>query len=82
MNTNEILTGWEDYDNKKKKGQDANFFSCTEEWEVEYLIKKIKASNPKIERSTIKAAIQSCCRTVKAPRPRKAFVNCVMLILQ
>jgi hypothetical protein len=82
MNTNEILTDWEDYDNKKKKGQDANFFSCTEEWEVEYLIKKIKAYNPHLERNNILGAIQLCCRTVSAPHPRKAFVNCVLLRLQ
>lgn len=69
---------WEDYDNRKLKGQDKKFFSCTEPWEVDYLVKKIKKHYPNYSETTIRNAIASCCKTVEAPRPRKEFVACVV----
>lgn len=68
---------WEDYDNKKKKGIDARFFSCDEDWEIDYLLKKIKKHLPAKTNAEIEEAIQSCCKTVQAPRPRQEFVKCV-----
>jgi hypothetical protein len=72
---------WSDYDNKKKKGTDAKFFSCNEDWEVDYLKQKIKKAFPGLSESFILDAIASCCDRVPAPRPRKAFVECVMIKL-
>ena len=34
---------WSDYDNKKIKGRlDSKDFACTEQWEVDFLISKIR----------------------------------------
>jgi hypothetical protein len=78
MSLNNISEDWSDYDDKKKKSKDAQYFSCSEEWEVNYLVNKIKNVYPKLTRETIKDAIQDCCKSVKTPRPRKEFINCVL----
>jgi len=68
---------WSDYDNRKKKREDRLFFSCEETWEVEYLVNKLRKHFPYKTDSAIRAAINSCCQTVRAPRPRQTFVDCV-----
>lgn len=68
---------WSEYDNRKKKWQDRFFFSCEESWEVDYLVKQIRKHKSSSEQQ-IRNAISSCCKIVPAPRPRKAFVECVM----
>ncbi|MFH0896012.1 MAG: hypothetical protein V2A54_16385 [Bacteroidota bacterium] len=73
-----ILENWSEYDNRKLKKEDALFFSCDESWEREYLIKKIKYHNPALTEETILLAILNCCKKTNAPRPRKAFVICVL----
>lgn len=69
---------WSDYDNKKKKGVDSRFFSCEENWEVDYLVDKIRKHEPYKTRDAILSAIRSCCKDIPAPRPRDKFVRCVM----
>jgi hypothetical protein len=69
---------WSDYDNKKKKKEDALFFSCEESWEREYLIQKTRKVYPQYSEAVITKAIDACCLEVRAPRPRKTFVECVM----
>lgn len=69
---------WSEYDNKKKKGVDARFFSCEESWEVDYLVNKIRKHEPNKSRDAILVAIRSCCIEIPAPRPRERFVRCVM----
>jgi len=69
---------WSEYDNKKKKKEDALFFSCEEPWEQNYLIQKIRNVYPQYSEAAITAAIAACCLEVRAPRPRKSFVECVM----
>jgi hypothetical protein len=70
---------WSDYDNRKIRDlRDAKDFACTESWEVDYLVSKIRKVYPTYNENTIRNAISSCCRTVGAPHPRKAFVECVM----
>jgi hypothetical protein len=69
---------WSEYDNKKIRGrQDAKDFACTEPWEVEYLLKKIKKHHPELTETAIKLAIEACCRALPAPHPRQPFVECV-----
>ena len=68
---------WSEYDNRKKRWEDRFFFSCEESWEVDYLVKQIKKHSASSEQQ-IKDAIRSCCITVRAPRVRKVFVECVM----
>lgn len=69
---------WSYYDNRKKKGEDARYFSCVESWEREYLKEKIKHLYPGFSDVNIEKAIVGCCQTVESPRPRKEFVECVM----
>jgi hypothetical protein len=69
---------WSEYDDRKKKKGDANFFACTESWEVDYLVNKIKKHHPEISESRIREAISECCKTVTGNKPRKEFVECVM----
>ena len=64
------------YDNRKIRGPlDTKDFACTESWEVDYLVSKIRKVYGE---GAIRNAITSCCKTVGAPHPRKAFLECVM----
>lgn len=79
MPSKDILSeDWSDYDNKKKKKEDAWFFACTEDWEPEYLVNKIRKRHPEKTKDEIMDAIRLCCKSVPAPRPRDKFVECVM----
>lgn len=69
---------WSDYDDRKKKGIDARFFSCEEPWERAYLLRKIRKHNPGYSEEAINRAINTCCTEIPAPRPRTTFVTCVM----
>lgn len=75
-----LADDWSDYDNKKKKGVDARFFSCEEQWERDYLINKILKHYPYKTKDAIAKAISSCCSSPSMPsnKPRKQFVECVM----
>jgi len=68
---------WSDYDNRKKVKTDRLFFSCEEDWEVDYLVRKIRKHHPGKSEEDVRRAIQACCGVVRAPRPRKDFVECV-----
>ncbi|MGN6569030.1 MAG: hypothetical protein ACTHJ0_13805 [Flavipsychrobacter sp.] len=69
---------WSEYDDRKiKDGRDRNKFSCTEEWEKEYLINKISRIYPNYSRAQIRTAIEYCC-TYTTDRQREPFVRCVM----
>lgn len=70
---------WDEYDNKRiRDRRDGKDFACTEQWEVDYLKNLIKKKHPQLDVNTILAAIKNCCETVKAPRPRDPFVECVV----
>lgn len=80
MSVQKILSeNWSDYDNKKiRDNRDSRYFACEEKWEVDYLINQIKKHYPFHSNEQILNAIQSCCRTIPAPRPRRTFVECVI----
>ena len=79
MSTSRISEDWEDYDNRKIRDQrDRSKFSCDEPWEVDYLVKKIRAKFPALSEQTIRTAVSECCKTVPAPRLRPQFLECVM----
>jgi hypothetical protein len=80
MSTNSILDeSWSDYDDRKKRGgSDHRNFACTESWEVDYLVDKIRKRHPHLTSEQIKAAISVCCKETKAPHPRPEFVRCVL----
>ncbi len=74
-----LSENWTDYDNKKIRDyRDAKDFACSESWEVDYLVNKISKVSPQYSEIRIRQAIKTCCSTIRAPHPRKAFVECVM----
>jgi len=73
---------WSDYDNKKIIGKaDRNKFSCTENWEVNYLIDKIHSAHPNYTKQKIQTAIRMACMASKSPHPREMFVSRIMEFL-
>jgi hypothetical protein len=74
---------WEDYNDRKiRENHDPETFSCGESWEVDFLTTKIKRSYGHFSEELIKNAIRTCCKNVRDNRPRKDFVNCVMMRLR
>jgi hypothetical protein len=73
-----IFEDWDDYDNLKKNGEDKNFFSFTEKWEIKYLKDKIKRHFPNLPAKDIADAIEYCCQTASPPYPRELFVAYVL----
>ncbi|PBQ33659.1 hypothetical protein CNR22_18375 [Sphingobacteriaceae bacterium] len=77
-----IEDDWSDYDNLKiTDGRDGRFFSCTEQWEVEYLRNKIKKYHTEFSDATINKAIQICCSLYKGQQPRIEFLQAVLMRL-
>lgn len=68
---------WDKIDDKLKKGIDAKFVSCEEDYEIDYIRKVIQNFFPGLARNEIDPAISHCCKSIKPPRPRKAFVACL-----
>ncbi len=78
MSTLILNEDWKDYDDRKTKdSRDPKKFSCTEIWEVQFLIKKIKKVYPYLTEGSIRSAIISCCLKFGAPHPREDFINSV-----
>ena len=69
--------GWENVDDKLKKGIDARFVSCEESYEKSYIKKITKEEFPYLRDSLIDSAIDECCKNIRAPRPRKDFIDCL-----
>jgi hypothetical protein len=79
MPTKVLAEDWSDYDKKKITGRaDSKDFACTEQWEMDFLVSKIRKAYPQYSEQKIKDAIASCCKTLSAPHPRRQFVECVM----
>jgi len=72
---------WNKDDDKSKKVIDRDFVSCTEKYEIDYVMKEIAAICPKATREQVKQAIQHCCKRVPAPHPRKEFFDCLISFL-
>lgn len=70
---------WNDYDDKKiRDRRDAKDFACSEIWEVDYLVRKIRKVYPDYSEWSIRNVIAGCCVSVGSPHPRDKFVACVM----
>ena len=69
--------GWNNADNKHKKKYDRNFVSCDETYERAYVKQVIKEEFPALTDSAIDTAIESCCKSIPAPRPRDVFMKCL-----
>jgi hypothetical protein len=70
---------WYDYDRKKiLDGRNTKDFNCTEVWEVDYLVRKIKSVYPYFTDFEIRNAIRFCCQGHNKPQSRVGFVQQVM----
>lgn len=65
-------------DNPNIRGPlDSSKFACTQKHEVDGLVKELRARFPGKTEAQIRAAIDACCKTNPAPRPRVEFEKCV-----
>ena len=70
---------WSDYNDMKGRGRhDVNNFDCSEAWEVDYLVEKIKQSYPVYKEVAIKRAIVYCCNKLGSSTPRENFITGVL----
>ncbi len=74
-----ILQNWKDYDFRKQNaGFDPRYFNCMDEWEVDFLVKKIQQIYNFIPERQIKQAICKVASTDLSARERHHFVNAVL----
>jgi hypothetical protein len=80
MNPSNLLEGsWEAYNDRKiSKGQDPNFFTPEEVWELNYLVDMILNTRPHLDHLTVMLSVREGMRKTMAPRPRQHFINVVM----
>jgi|GEM_PF-651738 len=78
-----LKENWEEYNKRKiMENHDPDKFSCNESWEVDFLVSKIRRVYRHFSEELIKNAIKACCNNIQDTRPRKDFVNCVMMRLR
>jgi hypothetical protein len=78
MSVKVLSEDWSDYDSRKiRDRRDSRYFAFTENWELDYLVRKYKKAHPYLTEASIKAAISECCGKTPTPRPREQFVQCV-----
>ena len=81
MLTDLIVNGdWSEYNTRKTRHIDRLLFNCDEDWEIEYLVKKIREHGAWPEEH-IREAISMACYEELAPRPRGSFIRCVLKML-
>lgn len=80
MNSPDKLEGsWEAYNNRKiLNGQDPNFFTPEDVWELNYLVDMILSSKPHLDHLTVMLSVREGMRRTMAPRPRQHFIDVVM----
>ena len=77
--SNKLEGNWDGYNDRKiANGQDPNFFSPEEVWELNYLIDMILASRPHLDHLTVMLSVREGMRKTMAPRPRQHFIEVVM----
>jgi hypothetical protein len=80
MNSSNTLQGcWEAYNQKKLSiGQDPNYFSPEDVWELNYLVDMILSARPHLDHLTVMLSVREGMRRTMAPRPRQHFIDVVM----
>ncbi len=79
MSLEKILENWSDYDKRKIKSKPGSKdFACTEPWEVNYLVDRVKKVYTNIPGDNIHKAILWCCKELHTPQPREPFIKCVL----
>ena len=77
-----LKDNWQDYNDRKiRENHDPEVFSCKENWEIDFLVTKIRRLYRHFSEDLIKNAINACS-SANDQRPRKDFVNCVMMRLR
>lgn len=80
MNSSHKLDGnWEAYNDRKiANGQDPNYFTPEEVWELNYLVEMILTARPHLDHLTVMLSVREGMRRTMAPRPRQHFIEVVM----
>jgi len=79
MSLQKVLEDWNDYESRKSREEpDTSYFACSETWEVNYLVDKIKKIFPIRSGEEIHKSILQCCKEGSAPHSRKVFVKAVL----
>jgi len=79
MSLQKVLEDWSDYESRKSGcGNVVQEFNCGEEWEVHYLVDRIKKIYPAHAGSHIQRAIFTCCKQRPVSHQRNAFVKSVL----
>lgn len=69
---------WKEFDVRKQtEGGDIRYFSFNE-WEIDYLVERIREENPEFSEIRILRAILACCETIPAPHPKNEFYEYVL----
>lgn len=64
-------------DDLKKVKEDRRFVSCKEQYELDYIKKKLKTEHPELKDADIDDALDHCCKEVPPPRPREKYMECL-----
>ena len=79
MSLQKVLEDWSDYESRKfRTGSGINEFNCGENWEVHYLVDKIKKVYPAHAGLHIQRAIFTCCKQRPISHQRNVFVKSVL----
>jgi hypothetical protein len=84
MSAKNVLTlDWSTYDNRKlDDGRDKSKFSCTELWEINFLVDSIRKTHSRYSMKQIRNAISRCCSKPGVSRLREQFVDEVLKTLE
>ncbi len=80
---NILLDDWSEYDNRKlRNNKEVYFVDFNHEWEVEYIIEKIKKFDPYMSNGQILDAITACYLKLSNPINRKQCLEYIIPILE
>ena len=81
MLTDLIIKGdWSEYNMRKARHIDRLLFNCEEDWEIDYLVAKIRDHGNWSDEQIRQAISLACCEEL-TPRPRGSFIRCVLKML-
>lgn len=73
---------WEVYDLRKMaENSDRQYFSF-KDWEVDFVIEKVREIHPEYTEVNILRAILTCCKRSSSPHEKKEFVKQIVSVLE
>lgn len=73
---------WEVYDLRKlAEDSDRQYFSF-KDWEVDFVIEKVRDIHPEYSEVSILRAILTCCKHSTSPHEKRAFVKQIISVLE